>query len=380
MTMRSSLVFPAIAFFLSLFLGLTDVFAAEAKDAKQEMLVFLSRQVYVASFQNKAVDIKRISPKGKYVEELLVHTSGKIIWTLGSCKPKGPISYCGFQVDFIGRRVPDWRSDVVLSPDGKTLAYVGYEKGCGLSLYCEDINTGKIRMLSSNWRFLEMPAWSPDGKKIAYYCTKDPKFDKVGHPNGVCLNVVDIATGKDIQVAPPSHRISSVTCGEERVYPPVWSKKGDRLSFKADYEKKHAHPKRYSGHTYEVPAEGGKKPVLLTKDRKYAFCASRKDDVVYVAEKKGIYAVTLDANEAPLKKVLLIKGRFLRPKISPSGKMLAYISNKDPYYELHVRFLKEDVVLVVHKMEHRWTSPDCYYWVMVDKPAAPPKKKTNKNK
>ncbi|NNE09659.1 MAG: hypothetical protein HKN20_13950 [Gemmatimonadetes bacterium] len=64
---------------------------------------------------------------------------------------------------------PDW------SPDGKQLLFVSDRDGDGRELYVMNVDGSDARRLTNNGAYEEMPAWSPDGARIAF-CRelKDP--------------------------------------------------------------------------------------------------------------------------------------------------------------------------------------------------------------
>jgi Tol biopolymer transport system component len=66
----------------------------------------------------------------------------------------------------------DWRSEV--SPDGKTLAFIRYERPGIADLYVVPLAGGEPRRLS-NWNTtLDGPSWSPDGREIIYSVWEPP--------------------------------------------------------------------------------------------------------------------------------------------------------------------------------------------------------------
>lgn len=70
------------------------------------------------------------------------------------------------------------------SPNGKQLAYVSFEHGKA-QIYLQDVSTGSRRLLSESPGINGAPAWSPDGRKLALVLSKS------GSPN---VYIMDIAT------------------------------------------------------------------------------------------------------------------------------------------------------------------------------------------
>ncbi|MES9912980.1 MAG: Tol-Pal system beta propeller repeat protein TolB, partial [Candidatus Sedimenticola sp. 4PFRAG1] len=58
------------------------------------------------------------------------------------------------------------------SPDGRKLAYVSFEKGRP-SIYVQEVFTGRRQKVSSYKGINGAPAWSPDGRKLALTLSKD---------------------------------------------------------------------------------------------------------------------------------------------------------------------------------------------------------------
>ena len=191
---------------------------------------------------------------------------------------------------------------------------------------------------------------------------------------GLCVNVVDAVSGRERQVAPPSKGTGSWSGGESR-YPPIWSRKSDKLYIEAHYEDE---PPWFKSWVYEVAADGNGKPVRVTERGVTCWSYSAADDILYVDDSRlgtGIYEVTF-AGGKPKQTLLLGSDAppYLgNPRISPSGKMLAYCAGR----QLRVKLLKEGVDIDVPVMAPGG-GPNLYYWVSVERPAVPPKNDVEK--
>ncbi len=80
-------------------------------------------------------------------------------------------------------------TDPAWSPDGSELVYSSDKGGKLLELWIHDFTTGQDRQLTHLTTQPQGAAWSPDGKRIAF-------FDVDGMWRAASLSVVDVATGK----------------------------------------------------------------------------------------------------------------------------------------------------------------------------------------
>ncbi|HEY4611747.1 MAG TPA: DPP IV N-terminal domain-containing protein, partial [Bacteroidota bacterium] len=74
-------------------------------------------------------------------------------------------------------RLPAW------SPDGRRVAFVSNRGQDQVDLYMMDIDGGNIRRLTDNKLYEEVPAWSPDGKRLAFTREVPVPGDTSGAPH-----------------------------------------------------------------------------------------------------------------------------------------------------------------------------------------------------
>ncbi|GHB67029.1 amidohydrolase family protein [Persicitalea jodogahamensis] len=123
--------------------------------------------VFHPNYQRKVYNFDKGQPKPvKGLRGITVSPDGKRIafsalgnlWILekGKAKPT-PLIQDGFVY-----------ADPAWSPDGRLLAYTCDRQGT-MDLWLRDLKTGKDRLLVEASEDLNFPSWSPDGKHVAYY-------------------------------------------------------------------------------------------------------------------------------------------------------------------------------------------------------------------
>jgi TolB protein len=101
------------------------------------------------------------------------------------------------------------------SPDGRKLAYVSFESG-NSAVYVQDIGTGSRSLLASHPRGINSaPAWSPDGSKLAV------SLSYVGNPE---IFVIDVASRQERRIT------NNVSIDTE----PVFTPDGQSIIFTSD--------------------------------------------------------------------------------------------------------------------------------------------------
>jgi Tol biopolymer transport system component len=128
--------------------------------------------------------------------------------------------------------------DPAWSPDGKKIAFTSFRDGDGFRLYVMDADGGNVKKLTDNANpnGFVYPAWSPDSKKIAWSDSTD---------DGLDIFVVD-ADGKN------SKRLTKL--GGHTTYA-AWSPDGKSIAF--------YHTKEGKGAFRLMDADGGNLRVLL---------------------------------------------------------------------------------------------------------------------
>jgi len=188
------------------------------------------------------------------------------------------------------------------SPDGRKLAYVSFEKG-NSAIYTQDVATGARELVSSGRGINGAPAFSPDGTKLALTLSRS------GNPE---IYVRDLSTGSETQLT--QHWAIDTE--------PTWSPDGRTIYFTSDRGGK---PQIYS-----IPAGGGD-PQRVTMSGDYNARASVAPDgkKLAVAQGKGNeYRIAVwDFENARF--TVLTPGKLDEsPSFAPNGSMVLYATRE----------------------------------------------------
>ena len=188
------------------------------------------------------------------------------------------------------------------SPDGRKLAYVSFEQG-NSAIYIQDVATGARELVSSGKGINGAPSFSPDGKKMALTLSRS------GNPE---IYVREMATGRTQQLT--QHWSIDTE--------PVWSPDGRWIYFTSD---RGGRP-----HIYRVPSSGGN-PERVTVEGEYNARASMSPDgrKIAVAQGRGNeYRIAVWDTETE-RFTILTPGRLDEsPSFAPNGSMILYATRE----------------------------------------------------
>lgn len=190
------------------------------------------------------------------------------------------------------------------SPDGKTLAYVSFEGG-NPAIYLHTLSTGERRLVSNSPGINGAPAFSPDGSKLALVLTLS------GMPN---VYIKDLMSGK----------VDPVLNEEAIDTEPVWSRDGKKLFFTSD--------RGGSPQIYAIDLTS-QQVSRVTYDGRYNARASLSAEgqtlVLLHLTDTGIYSIAAQNLSSGRLKILAQPPYTQSPSIAPNGAMVAY-SWRDP--------------------------------------------------
>jgi len=150
---------------------------------------------------------------------------------------------------------PSW------SPDGKRIAYVGYERG-NSAIYLQTPATGDLKKFVGERGINGSPSFSPDGRSLAVTLSFEHNPD---------IYVIDIASGARRRITTDSAIDTEAT----------WSPDGGTIAFISD--------RGGSPQIYTVPASGG-------DQKRLTFQGKRNEKPVYSPDGKSMALVNLDTS------------------------------------------------------------------------------------
>jgi TolB protein len=194
------------------------------------------------------------------------------------------------------------------SPDGKKIAYVSFENR-NSAIYIQDILTGNRDKIASNPGINSAPSWSPDGTRLALTLSKE------GDPEIFILHLLS----KNLQRITKNRAIDTE---------PSWSPDGSKLVFTSD--------RGGAPQIYEIESTGGT-PKRLTFEGSYNTRARYSPDgnsISLVHGSGGMYRIAvMDLSRKEL--TILTNSRLDEsPSFSPNGSMIIYATNRPTGSEL----------------------------------------------
>ncbi|MFA5590629.1 MAG: Tol-Pal system beta propeller repeat protein TolB [Lysobacteraceae bacterium] len=198
------------------------------------------------------------------------------------------------------------------SPDGKRLAYVSFERGAS-SIYIQEIATGAREVVSSFKGINGAPAFSPDGSKLAL------ALSRTGNPE---IYVMDLA----------SRALTQLTNHWSIDTEPVFTPDGRSIIFTSDRGGK--------PQLYEVAIEGGEARRVTFSGQYNARATIEPEGRIAMAQGAGnVYRIAvLDRRYGSGGETRLISPGNLdeSPSFAPNGSMILYATRENQRGVLYV--------------------------------------------
>ena len=186
------------------------------------------------------------------------------------------------------------------SPNGRQIAYVSFEKKYA-AIYIHDVGTGSRSLVSEFPGINGAPAWSPDGSKLALVLSKD------GSPNIYLLNV-------------STRQLTQVTRDWSINTEPAWSPNGQSIIFTSN---RSGNPQIYQKNISTGAV------TRLTYNGNYnarASFASDGNHIVVLNRESNLYNIGILDLDTGVFRVLTNSSRTDNesPSVAPNGSMVLY--------------------------------------------------------
>ena len=233
---------------------------------------------------------------------------------------------------------PSW------SPDGTRIAFMSNRdghvpKGGGLpnfEIYVMDADGGNQQNLTNSPSDDRQPAWSPDGKRIAFTSDRDGNVHPIhGWPTSE-IYVMDADGGNP----------QNLTNNPNHDFHAAWSPDGKRIVFSSERDGHFIGDfEEITSEIYLMDADGGNQQ-RLTENRKNDWSPSWSPDgtrIVFSSDRKGDFVnyeiYLMDADGGNLQRLTENRVYDWSPSWSPDGKRIAFSSGKEgdfKNYEIYV--------------------------------------------
>ncbi len=190
------------------------------------------------------------------------------------------------------------------SPDGRKIAYVSFERG-NSSIYIQEIATGSREVISANKGINGAPAFSPDGTKLALALSNGINPD---------IYIMDLATRHTTQIT--KHFAIDTE--------PTWTPDGQNLVFTSDRSGK--------AQLYEAAAGGGDATRITFAGESNARATISYDGKkIAMAQGNGnVYRIAVLDRATGETKAISTGGLDESPSFAPNASMILYAATEGP--------------------------------------------------
>lgn len=184
------------------------------------------------------------------------------------------------------------------SPDGKQIAYVSFE-GNHAAIYLQNVATGKRQMISDSPGINGAPAFSPDGKQLALVLTR------TGNPKIYLLNMT-------------THALTQLTHGYSIDTEPAWAPDGKSILFTSN---RGGTPQVYQ---YNLTTKQIQRVTFSGNYNARASFLPNEQDIVMMHRQDGMFGIATQDLINGNVNVLVQTGNDESPSLAPNGKMVLY--------------------------------------------------------
>jgi Tol biopolymer transport system component len=203
------------------------------------------------------------------------------------------------------------------SPDGTKIAFVSDREG-DPQIYVMDADGANVRRLTHTVKLADAPAWSPDGKKLAMsVCTKVVKASSRWTSRGKVISMPSDLPEWDIFVIDADgSNLMQLTHDRGDSASPAWSPNGNRIAFKsAQTGLYYIHVMNTDGSTRQQLIDG-QSPAWSPDGKKVAFTKVKGTDALQI--------YTVDVDGSNLQQLTSGETSAGTPTWSPDGKRIAF--------------------------------------------------------